>query len=305
MVNFEGNDNTLFWEFLTKCQPKFLWICIKQNLIIMLKEKAKDWGLENEDIDIKNDKGEPAEVKLTKDLLNKFDLETIKEFIKEEQAQDKNYREEITKILNVFYIIKKIEDYGRGRKNEAEKDKENINEEELAKSNRASSLRRELIEIASEEYPHFDKFVTEFEQLILSIEVSSNNGNEINNQFVYFPKHPVFQYLAKNTREDIMMRVQRDTQRDKQISLIGMKEEVKDEIELNYTLNYFKFSMKLPYIDKTIERDFPITSDLSNKVRGYARKCSFVICLFMVLLVLVDHDAEEKTSTFTYSNMLS
>ena len=27
------------------------------------------------------------------------------------------------------------------------------------------------------EYPHFDKFVTEFDQLILSIEVLSNNGN--------------------------------------------------------------------------------------------------------------------------------
>jgi hypothetical protein len=99
------------------------------------------------------------------------------------------------------------------------------------------------------EYPHFDKFVTEFDSLIISIEVSSNNGNEINNQFIYFPRHPVFHYLAKNTREDIMMKVERGTQRDKQISLIGMKEEVKEEIYLNYSLNYYKFDLKLPLRD--------------------------------------------------------
>ena len=84
-----------------------------------------------------------------------------------------------------------------------------------------------------------------------------------------------------------------------------MKEEVKEEISLNYTLNYYKFSKKLPLMEEPFEREFPITSDLSNKVRGYARICSFVICFFMVLLVLVDHDAEEKSSTFTYSNLLS
>jgi len=43
-----------------------------------------------------------------------------------------------------------------------------------------------------------------------------------------------------------MMRVERGTQRDKQISLIGMKEEVKEEIYLNYTLNYNKVEWKLP-----------------------------------------------------------
>lgn len=88
----------------------------------------------------------------------------------------------------------------------------------------------------------------------MSIEVSANNGNEVSNQFVYFPRHPVFHYLAKNTREDIMMRVERGTQRDKQISLIGMKEEVKEEIYLNYSLNYYKFEMKLPLKEEPISR---------------------------------------------------
>jgi hypothetical protein len=39
-------------------------------------------------------------------------------------------------------------------------------------------------------------------------------------QYIYFPNHPVFNYLAQDTRNDIMMRVKRETQRDKQISLL-------------------------------------------------------------------------------------
>ena len=44
-----------------------------------------------------------------------------------------------------------------------------------------------------------------------------------------------------------MMRVQRETQRDKQISLIGMKEEVEAEIRLNYDLKYNKISWNIPF----------------------------------------------------------
>ncbi len=48
----------------------------------MLREKAKDWGLERENEDLEGEKTEPNEVKLAKDLLGRFDVETIKEFIK-------------------------------------------------------------------------------------------------------------------------------------------------------------------------------------------------------------------------------
>jgi hypothetical protein len=37
MSNFEGNDNEIVWEFLNKAQAKYLWIVIKQNIVIMLK----------------------------------------------------------------------------------------------------------------------------------------------------------------------------------------------------------------------------------------------------------------------------
>lgn len=37
LCNFEGNDDILIWEFLNKCQPKFLWIVIEQNLCVLLE----------------------------------------------------------------------------------------------------------------------------------------------------------------------------------------------------------------------------------------------------------------------------
>lgn len=62
----------------------------------------------------------------------------------------------------MFFIVKKIEDYGHSRKTVAEKDKENINKEELEKSTRALKLRHDLIDVAKKEYPHFADFFQEF-----------------------------------------------------------------------------------------------------------------------------------------------
>ncbi len=41
LCNFEGNDNELINEFISKCQPKFLWIVIKQNLTVILRERSE------------------------------------------------------------------------------------------------------------------------------------------------------------------------------------------------------------------------------------------------------------------------
>ncbi len=40
LSNFEGNDTEIFWEFLNKCQPLFLWIVIRQNMIKLLRPMA-------------------------------------------------------------------------------------------------------------------------------------------------------------------------------------------------------------------------------------------------------------------------
>lgn len=41
LCNFEGNDNMLILEFISKCQPKFLWVVIKQNLTGILRERSE------------------------------------------------------------------------------------------------------------------------------------------------------------------------------------------------------------------------------------------------------------------------
>jgi hypothetical protein len=66
--------------------------------------------------------------------------------------------------------------------------------------------------------------LNEFNGLILSIEISSHNGKEKGFQYIYFPKHPVFSYLAADTKDSIMMGVKRETQRDKQITLLQVRE---------------------------------------------------------------------------------
>lgn len=79
-----------------------------------------------------------------------------------------------------------------------------------------------------------------------------------------------------------MMEVSRDTRRDKLIDLTKFQDNIFREIESNYELNYNSklFGMK----------NFAITSNLCEKVREYARNCSYIICILMIFLVYVDHD---------------
>lgn len=80
--------------------------------------------------------------------------------------------------------------------------------------------------VAREEYPFIDTFFFIFNELLLQIEVSLDNGDTTDFQYIYFPNHPVFKYLAGETKDSIMMKVNRGTQRDKLTSLIGFKNEV-------------------------------------------------------------------------------
>lgn len=93
-----------------------------------------------------------------------------------------------------------------------------------------------------------------------------------------------------------MLQVSRDTQRDKLTSLFGFYENIKEEIEQNYELNYWKTR----FLGKQIT--IPITSAFLNRIRNAARFISIIICLIMLYLILVDHDTVEKTSYFTYYN---
>lgn len=84
---------------------------------------------------------------------------------------------------------------------------------------KALSFRPELVSKAEGEYPHIEKFLRLFDELLLSIEISSHNGATLSIQNLYFPNHPVFDYLAGDTRNRVMFEVGRDNRRDKLISL--------------------------------------------------------------------------------------
>jgi len=49
-------------------------------------------------------------------------------------------------------------------------------------------------------------------------------------QTLFFPRHKVFRYLSRSTRNNIMEEVDRSTQRDKIIGLLGTKEAINEEI---------------------------------------------------------------------------
>lgn len=49
LSNFEGNENEIFWQYLNKCQPLFLWIVIRQNLIKLLKPQYARFGVSREE----------------------------------------------------------------------------------------------------------------------------------------------------------------------------------------------------------------------------------------------------------------
>ena len=195
--------------------------------------------------------------------------------------------------------MKKINTYGEKKYEIAFADKNKIILEEKENWMKAVEFVAGVSTYAkSDGYDHIAKFITLFEGLIRSIEICSNNGKEVSLQYVYFPNHPIFNKLSSDTRDDIMFRVKRGTQRDKLISLLEMKEEVAKEINLNFTLQYKPH----PFPFKPEGISFEITSDYATKVRGIARKISFLICFLMVSFVLVDHDTEEAVSTFDYTS---
>ena len=264
---------------------------IKQNLKAILKPRAELYDLDRANYDTERD----FEVA----LLSKFNKEAIEAFIEETNQSEPLLSDEIINILSVFYIMKKINTYGEKKYEIAFADKNKIIVEEKEKWMKAVEFVAGVSAYAkSDGYDHITKFITLFEGLIRSIEISSDNGKEVSLQYVYFPNHPIFNQLSSDTRDDIMFRVKRGTQRDKLISLLEMKEEVAKEVNLNFTLQYKPHDF--PFRPEGIS--FEITSDYALKVRGLARKISFLICFLMVSFVLVDHDTEEGVSTFDYTS---
>jgi len=64
-------------------------------------------------------------------------------------------------------------------------------------------------------------------------EVADDKGK---NQTVFFPKFPVFDSLAANLRDEIMLQVTRESHREKIVGLLGYIDGVRDKMEYSYEL---------------------------------------------------------------------
>jgi len=69
LCNFEGNENVLIEEFISKCQSKYLWMVIKQNLTVILRSDPERYGVDKEQF--------LTERAYDTSLLSKFNKEAI------------------------------------------------------------------------------------------------------------------------------------------------------------------------------------------------------------------------------------
>jgi hypothetical protein len=107
------------------------------------------------------------------------------------------------------------------------------------------------------------------EKLLLSIEVTDEKGSD---QTVYFPRYPVFESLTGNLRDYIMLAVNRNSHRDKIVSLLSYTEGVKNKIEYSYNLK-----RKKGITESNMTDSFQVASYLS-----------FIICIYITVFYQVN-----------------
>lgn len=211
LSNLEGNDDQIYSEFISKCEGRFLWEIAQRNLEAKIEGYKEAHNLPD----------------LT---LADFDKKHIKTLLEDMEATDKVFDEETINILNIFTILLKVRDYGKLHKDKGEKDKQAIDKAEIEISDTANKFCTNFVEAGKSTYQHIEDFAKEFENLLIQIEINCSSGK----QYVYFPFNPVFKFLAKDTKNRIMAEVNRETQRDKLVGLLGYTDEVFGEIEWNY-----------------------------------------------------------------------
>lgn len=56
LSNFEGNDPTIMSEFLNKCNPRYLWVVMRNSIWSLLNtDKYKDMDIHVKDNDLDKD----------------------------------------------------------------------------------------------------------------------------------------------------------------------------------------------------------------------------------------------------------
>ena len=120
------------------------------------------------------------------------------------------------------------------------------------------------------------------EKCLLKIEITDDKNRD---QFIYFPKYPVFNSLAGNLRDFIMKQVTRSTHRDKIVSLLSYTDGVKQKIEYSYNL----------------EKTKKITEKNMNDSFRVAASLSILICFYITVFygIIIEYQEAEFYSDIT------
>lgn len=122
------------------------------------------------------------------ETFKKLGKEEIQELIKKEKIkvcyqnkEDKSeanylFKTEVTEIINVLIILHKVSEYATAKAALASKDKQNINLIQSERSDKAFTFISNFENLASKELASFKDFRSNFEDLILKIEVQCDNG---------------------------------------------------------------------------------------------------------------------------------
>jgi hypothetical protein len=121
---------------------------------------------------------------------------------------------------------------------------------------------KELEEAVVERMSSYKCLHTYLEKCLLNIEITDDKGKD---QVIYFPKYPVFNSLAGNLRDHIMVEVARSSHRDKIVTLLSYTEGVKQKIEYSYNL----------------QKQKKITEKNMNDSFKFASYLSIIICIFI------------------------
>lgn len=259
--------------------------------------KVKEYYIAN-NIEIKleeaKDNEDPREL-----LLEDFDAEHIERFIAQEQKKSKIFDGIMINILNIFIIIKKIEDFAKSQK---DKNKDNKNSKEDTWEKKVNDWVSCFSQAAEDQkYRHIETWILKFKSLLLQIEVAtySTKDSSCSYQNVYFPRYPVFNFLAEKTRDRIMFEVKRTTKRDKLISLLEYREEIFKEVEWNYEMNYKEKTVL------GVKTNLEITSASCDNLRWIALVLSMLIMIGTQVFAYPDHDPDEHETYFVYNGVKS
>lgn len=112
LSNFEGNDPVIMSEFLNKCNPRYLWVVMRNSIWKLLSEKYSEepFYYSESDVDMEN----------CRRTLENFNDTNIIKLINREKAENECFEGEMIMIFNIITIIKKLEDYAESLKSQAE-----------------------------------------------------------------------------------------------------------------------------------------------------------------------------------------